>query len=85
MVGISSDNALEVSKTIRQLGVRYLLIADPAKRIIQAYGVLHPRERIARPAVFVIDKSGVVRYAHVGRNASDRPSLSQVLQALAFL
>jgi len=47
--------------------------------------VLHPRENLARPAVFIIDKRGVVRYVHVGRNFRDRPSLQQVMQALAFL
>ena len=74
-----------MNKTTRQLGIRYLLIADPKKRLIKEFGVLHPREGIARPAVFIIDKSGVVRYVHVGRHAADRPSIQQIMQALAFL
>ena len=65
--------------------MRYPVISDAQKRIIQLYGVLHPREGISRPAVFIVDKRGVVRYVHVGRNVRDRPSLQQVMQALAFL
>ncbi len=74
-----------MNKTTRQLGIRYLLVSDPKKRLIKEFGVLHPREGIARPAIFIIDKSGVVRYVYVGRNASDRPSIQQIMQALAFL
>ena len=65
--------------------MRYPVISDAKKRIIQLYGVLHPREGISRPAVFTVDTRGVVRYVHVGRNVRDRPSLQQVMQALAFL
>ena len=67
------------------MGIRYRLISDPKKRIIKDFGVLHPREGIARPATFIIDKNGVVRYVHVGKYPSDRPSIQQVMQALAFL
>ena len=85
IIAISADNALEMNKTTRELGIRYLLISDAKKRIIQRFGVLHPREGIARPATFIIDKNGVVRYVHVGNYPSDRPSVQQVMQALAFL
>lgn len=74
-----------MNKTTRELGIRYLLISDPKKRIIKGFGVLHPREGIARPATFIIDKNGLVRYVHVGKYPSDRPTIQQVMQALAFL
>ncbi len=85
IIAISADNALEMNKTTRELGIRYLLISDAKKRIIKGFGVLHPREGIARPSTFIIDKNGVVRYAHVGKYPSDRPSVQQMMQALAFL
>ncbi len=85
IVAISADSALEINKTIRELGVRYPLLSDSSKRIIQRYGVLHPSEGIARPAIFIIDKRGVVRYVHVGGDFRDRPTARQVMQALAFL
>ena len=85
IIAISADNALEMNKTTRELGIRYLLISDAKKRIIKGLGVLHPREGIARPSTFIIDKNGVVRYVHVGKYPSDRPTVQQVMQALAFL
>lgn len=74
-----------MNKTTRELGIRYRLISDPKMRIIKGFGVLHPREGIARPATVIIDRNGVVRYVHVGKYPSDRPSIQQVMQALAFL
>ena len=74
-----------MNKTTRELGIRYRLISDPKRRIIKDFGVLHPREGIARPATVIIDRNGVVRYVHVGKYPSDRPSIQQVMQALAFL
>ena len=85
IIAISADNALEMNKTTRELGIRYLLISDAKKRIIKGLGVLHPREGIARPSTFIIDKNGVVRYVHLGKYPSDRPTVQQVMQALAFL
>ncbi len=74
-----------MNKTTRELGIRYRLISDPKRRIIKDFGVLHPREGIARPATVIIDRNGVVRYVHVGKYPSDRPTVQQVMQALAFL
>lgn len=85
IVALSTDDALQTNRTTRELGVRFPLLSDSKKRIIQLYGVLHPREGMARPAIFIIDKRGVVRYVHVGSNFRDRPSLQQLMQALAFL
>jgi len=84
-VGISTDDGLAVQRTIRELGVKYLLVSDPKRRVIKQYGVLHPTEGIARPAVYIIDKRGVVRYRHIGKDYSDRPSIQSLLQALAWL
>ncbi len=37
------------------------------------------------PALFVIDKQGVIRYAHYGESMSDIPSTSEVLAVLDSL
>ena len=85
IVGISSDDAIQMSKSIRELGVKFLLISDTQRRIIKQYGVLHPKQGISRPAVFIIDKHGLVRYVKVGKDYRDRPPSHSLLQALAFL
>ena len=84
-MAISTDDTLTIHKSLRELGVRFRLISDVKRRIINLYGVLHPQEGIARPATFIIDKQGLVRYRHIGKDYSDRPPMSVILQALAWL
>ena len=65
------------------------LLSDETLTAIDAYGVRHhdePKGRaIARPSLFVLDRAGVVRYAHVGEHERDRPALGAVLLALETL
>jgi len=65
--------------------VKFLLVSDVQRRVIRQFGVLHPTEGMARPAVFIIDKKGVVRFLYVGRDYTDRPPIESILQALAWL
>ncbi len=37
---------------------------------------------LAKPSSFILDKDGVVRYAYVGENLADRPSVQDLLSAL---
>lgn len=65
------------------------VLCDPRHAVIDDYGVLHadePEARvIARPAVFVIDRDGTVRFAHIGEHARDRPALGTLVLALESL
>jgi predicted nucleic-acid-binding Zn-ribbon protein len=54
--------------------VPYLLLADAAQTARAAFGV-------ATSAVFVIDTSGVVRFARIGANAADHPPTSLIVEA----
>lgn len=53
--------------------------------MIEHYGVFHQHEPkgrpIARPAAFVIDGEGVIRYRYVGDDPRDRPSADELLTA----
>lgn len=62
------------------------LLADEARQVVRAYGVYVALNfesfRIARPATFLIDASGIVRFIHVGRHQFDRPSVEQIMAIL---
>ena len=62
------------------------LLVDADVAVIDRYGVRDPdvgeHGPIARPAVFLLDRDGVVRYDHVGADATDRPALGAILLAL---
>jgi alkyl hydroperoxide reductase subunit AhpC len=47
--------------------------------------VLHPQEGIARPALFILDRDGVVRWNYIGMSASDRPPIDEILSQLRAL
>ncbi len=84
-MGISTDDELAILKTAKELGVSFRLISDTKRRIINLFGVLHPKQGIARPATYIIDKRGIVRFRHIGKNFADRPPIKMILQALAWL
>lgn len=62
------------------------LLSDADLTAIDAYGVRHHDEpkgrQIARPAIFLLDRMGVVRYAYVGEHERDRPALGTILLGL---
>jgi peroxiredoxin len=64
----------------------FLVLSDPDLRVIRRYGVLHQPDDngpgIARPSVFLLDRSRTVRYAYIGVDANDRPKLEALLLAL---
>jgi len=69
--------------------LQYPLLMDPSLTVSAAYGVagqmrIHT-EWSNRPATFIIDKEGVIHYAHRGTNFNDRPTVNQVLAELQKL
>lgn len=66
--------------------LNYPLLADPAQTVSATYGVafqmrIHT-EWSNRPATFIIDKEGILRYARRGKSFSDRPRPDEILKEL---
>lgn len=64
----------------------YPLLLDPALTVSSTYGVamqmrIHT-ELSNRPATFVIDHDGTIRYERHGTTFSDRPSLEELLDEI---
>ena len=85
IIAISTDGKDEINRSVGELGVKFLLISDKHRKIIKLFGVLHPDEGISRPAVFVIDKKGLIRYRKIGRDYTDRPTVKLLIQILTLL
>ncbi len=66
--------------------VSFPVLADPASTVSASYGVAFQMqvhtERANRPATFIIDKQGVLRFAHRGKKYSDRPKLADIIDEL---
>ena len=63
LIGISAQNVASHDKFSGRHGFRFPLLADTDKQVAGVYGTLGPLG-FPRRSVFVIDKDGVVRYAH---------------------
>ncbi len=68
------------------LGLGFPIAADPELRAIDAYGVRDEQSRagtpIARPASFLIDANGVVRWRDLTENFRIRPHPDVILAAI---
>src|SRR5580765_38089 len=89
VLGISTDTffALKAFHDQQQLG--FPLLSDYNKEVIRDYGVFNEDmiglKGIAKRAVFVLDKDGVVRYREVLEDARNEPDYKKVLDSVASL
>ncbi len=80
--GISVDSPEQNRALIDKLILPYSLLSDPEGDVIKRYGVWDEEGQIARPAIFALDREGVVRYVYVGQDFADRPGDDVVFAAL---
>ena len=87
VVGISADPPDINHRQSQKGGYTFPLLSDPNAKIIRRYDVLHPGAGpkgadIARPAEFILDSNGVVRWVNLTENIAVRARPEQVLEAL---
>jgi len=87
VVGISVDPPDINQRQSQKHGYTFPLLSDPNAKVIRRYDVLHPGAGpkgadIARPAEFLIDSNGVVRWVNLTESIAVRARPEQVLEAL---
>lgn len=61
----------------------FTFLSDPGHRVIDRYGLLNEKDpRIPHPTVYVIDKSGTVRWKFTEVNYKIRPTNEMIVKAL---
>ena len=69
--------------------MHFPVLMDPSLTVSMAYGAAFQMrihvERSNRPATFVIDKQGIVRYEKRGEMFNDRPSAKKIVEVLKGL
>ena len=87
--GISVDTFFTLKAFKEAQGLTFPLLSDFNKEAIRDYGVFNEEmiglKGIAKRAVFVIDKEGVVRHREVLDDARNEPNYDAVFKALASL
>jgi peroxiredoxin len=87
VVGISVDPPDINRRQSQKLGYTFPLLSDPETKVIRRYDVLHrgagPKGAdIARPAEFLLDSNGVVRWVNLTENIAVRARPEHVLEAI---
>jgi peroxiredoxin len=87
--GISVDTFFALKAFADQQQLTFPLLSDFNKQVIRDYGVYNEDmiglKGIAKRAVFVLDKNGVVKHREVLDDARNEPDYEKVYKAVAAL
>ena len=89
-MAISVDTNEESRKLCASQGYTFPFLSDPKAEVIRRYGILHLRagqdnHDIARPAEFLVDAAGTVRWANLTEDLRVRARPENVLKAIDAL
>lgn len=89
-VAISVDSPEESRNLAQQQGYTFPLLSDPNTQAIRSYDLVHAGagengRDIARPAEFLIDSSGTVRWINLTENYWTRARPEQLLEVARSL
>jgi peroxiredoxin Q/BCP len=86
VVAVAPDTAEGVARFVRDRDYPFPLLADTDHAVFDAYDVVNRLMSLGqRPAVFVVDREGVVRFDSIGTQQWQIPSNDAVLAAAASL
>jgi peroxiredoxin len=87
--GISVDTFFALKAFQDQQHLTFPLLSDFNKQVIRDYGVFNEDmiglKGIAKRAVFVVDKTGVIRHREVLEDARNEPNYQKIFDSLASL
>ena len=87
VLGITTDTFFSLKAWADAQKIPFTLLSDYNKDVIRQYGVANPDmiglKDIAKRAVFVIDRSGVVRHREVLEDARNEPDYAKVRAAVS--
>lgn len=85
VIPISVDMVPSLKAFKAQQHMTVELASDPRRDVSRAYGVLNEEKFYANRAYFLIDKSGIIRWAHVESVNGQRRENSEILAQIAQL
>jgi peroxiredoxin len=89
VVPVLAQSAAAVRRYVEETGVPFNILVDESREVSKAYGAWHriglTALNIARPALFLIDRSGRIRYSFIGEGQGEFPSNEEIEGALGKL
>ncbi len=86
IIAIGPDGPNAFKRFWQENDIPYIGLADIKSRVADKYYQEVNLLRMGRmPAIFVIDKNGVIQYAHYGSSMSDIPPNEEILEVITTL
>lgn len=89
VVPIVAQSSERVRAYVEETGLPFNILVDESRAVLKAYGVWHrvglDAWNIARPALFLIDRSGAIRYSFIADRQDEFPSKTDILAAIEAL
>lgn len=86
VVAIAPDTLEHAQAFFQQHDIPFPCLADPDRSVFRLYDVKSALVSLGqRPGLFVIDRDGVVQYAHLGFQQWEIPSIDETLAAIDAL
>ena len=82
-MGLLAQSRDAVRRYIEDTGLPFDVLVDERRDTVRAYGVWHrigiDAWNIARPAIFLIDRSGAVRFSFVSERQDEFPTHNEIM------
>jgi peroxiredoxin len=89
VVAIVAQSPEAVRRFIEETGLPFDILVDESRAVVKAYGVWHAfglsAWNIAKPALFLIDRSGAIRYSFIANRQDQFPSHDEIMDAIERL
>ncbi len=86
VVAVVAQSPEAVRRFIEETGLPFDILVDESRAVVKAYGVWHAfglsAWNIAKPALFLIDRSGAIRYSFVANSQREFPSHAEIVKAI---
>jgi glutaredoxin-dependent peroxiredoxin len=89
LLAIVAQKGEAVRRYVEDVGLPFDILIDETRTVAKSYGVWHAwgldAYNIARPAVFLIDRSGTIHYSFIAKRQGQYPSAEEIMKAIAEL
>ena len=89
VVTVVAQSSNVVRRYVEDQGLPFNILIDESRDVLRAYGVWHrlglDAWNIARPALFLIDRAGTVRYSFVSDRQDEFPTHEDIIAEIARL
>ena len=88
-MAVVAQRSERVRRYIEETGLPFNILVDESRDVLKAYGVWHRMGldawNIARPALFVVDRTGDIRYSFIGESQDEFPSHEEIIRAMELV